>query len=136
MIEKDGVRMLIACDTAFTPLFSQLKDDPPLIAAFSAGAYDPWIRNHANPEQVWEMFRESGARYLIPIHWGTFRLSKEPMDEPIKRPDPRRRSASGPNRNQEDRRSFPGIRAGAAPARLLPLNLGPLTGRQICAKLV
>ncbi|MGO9061654.1 MAG: MBL fold metallo-hydrolase [Candidatus Binataceae bacterium] len=85
VIEKDGVRMLIACDTAFTPVFSELKDDPPLIAAFSAGAYDPWIRNHANPEQVWEMFRESGARYLIPIHWGTFRLSKEPMDEPIKR---------------------------------------------------
>ncbi len=77
--------MLIACDSAFTPVFSQLKDDPPLIAAFSIGAYDPWIRNHANPEQVWEMFQESGARYLLPIHWATFKLSKEPMDEPIKR---------------------------------------------------
>jgi L-ascorbate metabolism protein UlaG (beta-lactamase superfamily) len=85
VIEKDGVRMLIACDSAFTQLFSQLSKDPPLIAAFSAGAYDPWIHNHANPEQVWEMFRESGARYLIPIHWGTFRLSKEPMDEPLRR---------------------------------------------------
>jgi L-ascorbate metabolism protein UlaG (beta-lactamase superfamily) len=85
VIEKDGVRMLIACDSAYTPLFSALKDDPPLIAAFSIGAYDPWIRNHADPEQVWEMFQESGAHYLIPIHWGTFRLSKEPMDEPIKR---------------------------------------------------
>jgi L-ascorbate metabolism protein UlaG (beta-lactamase superfamily) len=85
VIEKDGIRMLVACDTAFTPLFAALKDDPPLIAAFSVGAYDPWIRHHANPEQVWEMFRESGARYLIPIHWGTFRLSKEPMDEPVRR---------------------------------------------------
>jgi L-ascorbate metabolism protein UlaG (beta-lactamase superfamily) len=85
VIEKDGVRMLIACDSAFTPIFSQLHDNPPLLAAFSIGAYDPWIRNHANPEQVWEMFRESGARYLIPIHWGTFRLSREPMDEPIRR---------------------------------------------------
>jgi L-ascorbate metabolism protein UlaG (beta-lactamase superfamily) len=77
--------MLIACDTAFTPAFAQLKDNPPLIAAFSVGAYDPWIWNHANPEQVWEMFRESGARYLIPIHWGTFKLSREPMQEPIRR---------------------------------------------------
>lgn len=85
VIERDGIRMLIACDTAFTPVFAQLKDNPPLIAAFSIGAYDPWIWNHANPEQVLEMFRESGARYLIPIHWGTFRLSKEPTDEPIKR---------------------------------------------------
>ena len=85
VIEKDGIRTLIACDSAFTPLFSQLHEDPPLIVAFSIGAYDPWIRNHANPEEVWEMFRESGARYLVPIHWGTFRLSKEPMDEPLRR---------------------------------------------------
>jgi L-ascorbate metabolism protein UlaG (beta-lactamase superfamily) len=85
VIEKDGIRMLIACDSAFTDLFSQLRDNPPLIAAFSIGAYDPWIRHHADPEQVWEMFHESGARYLVPIHWGTFRLSKEPMDEPLRR---------------------------------------------------
>ncbi|GEM_PF-426111 len=85
LLEKDGVRMLIACDSAFTALFSQLRANPPLIAAFSIGAYDPWIRSHADPEQVWEMFRETGARYLIPIHWGTFRLSKEPMDEPLRR---------------------------------------------------
>jgi L-ascorbate metabolism protein UlaG (beta-lactamase superfamily) len=85
VLEKDGVRMLIACDSAFTTLFSQLRDTPPLIAAFSIGAYDPWIHNHADPEQVWEMFRESGARYLVPIHWGTFRLSKEPMDDPLRR---------------------------------------------------
>jgi L-ascorbate metabolism protein UlaG (beta-lactamase superfamily) len=85
VIEKNGVRMLIACDSAFTPIFSQLQDNPPLIAAFSIGAYDPWIRNHANPEQVWQMFRESGARYLVPIHWGTFKLSKEPMDQPLRR---------------------------------------------------
>ena len=31
------------------------------------------------------MFQQSGARYLVPIHWGTFRLSKEPMDEPMRR---------------------------------------------------
>ncbi|OGP65578.1 MAG: hypothetical protein A2169_14930 [Deltaproteobacteria bacterium RBG_13_47_9] len=31
------------------------------------------------------MFRESGARYMIPIHWGTFILSHEPLDEPVAR---------------------------------------------------
>jgi L-ascorbate metabolism protein UlaG (beta-lactamase superfamily) len=85
ILERGGVRMLLACDSAFTSLFAQLAADPPDIAAFSIAAYDPWIRNHANPEQVWTMFRESGARYLVPIHWGTFRLSKEPMDEPMRR---------------------------------------------------
>ncbi len=32
-----------------------------------------------------KMFAESGSHFLIPIHWGTFILSHEPLDEPIKR---------------------------------------------------
>ena len=85
LLERDGTRMLLACDSAFTPLFETLASDPPDIAAFSIAAYDPWIRFHADPEQVWAMFQQSGAHYLVPIHWGTFRLSKEPMDEPMRR---------------------------------------------------
>lgn len=85
VLERGGTRMLLACDSAYTPLFETLAYHPLDIAAFSIAAYDPWIRNHANPEQVWTMFQQSGARYLLPIHWGTFRLSKEPMDEPMRR---------------------------------------------------
>jgi L-ascorbate metabolism protein UlaG (beta-lactamase superfamily) len=85
VIERDGHRMLLACDSAYTDAFAALASRPLDVAAFSIGAYDPWIHNHANPEQVWSMFQQSGARYLVPIHWGTFRLSKEPMDEPMRR---------------------------------------------------
>lgn len=85
VLAKNGHRMLLACDSAYTDLFGALRDDPPEVAAFSSAAYDPWIWNHANPEQVWAMFKQTGARYLIPLHWGTFRLSKEPMDEPMRR---------------------------------------------------
>src|SRR5271157_4750159 len=85
VLEKNGHRMLLACDSAFTDLFGALRANPPQVAAFSIGAYDPWIWNHANPDQVWDMFQQTGARYLIPIHWGTFKLSKEPMDEPMRR---------------------------------------------------
>jgi len=85
LIARGGTRMLLACDSAYTPLFDALAADPPDIAAFSIAAYDPWIRHHANPEQVWAMFQRTRARYLVPIHWGTFRLSKEPMDEPMRR---------------------------------------------------
>ncbi len=49
------------------------------------GSYNPWIRRHADPEQAWQMFREIEARYLIPMHWRTFRLSDEPVFEPIER---------------------------------------------------
>jgi L-ascorbate metabolism protein UlaG (beta-lactamase superfamily) len=85
VLEKNGHRMLLACDSAQTDLFASLASTPPDVAAFSIGAYDPWIYNHANPEQVWAMFQQTRARYLIPIHWGTFRLSKEPMHEPMQR---------------------------------------------------
>lgn len=87
VLTRSGHRMLLACDSAYTDLFSQLHNNPPDVAAFSIAAYDPWIWNHANPEQVWSMFRQTGARYLIPVHWGTFRLSKEPMAEPMRRLD-------------------------------------------------
>jgi L-ascorbate metabolism protein UlaG (beta-lactamase superfamily) len=85
VLEKNGHSMLLACDSAETNLFAPLQEDPPDVAAFSIGAYDPWIWNHADPEQVWAMFLQTGAHYLVPIHWGTFRLSKEPMDEPLRR---------------------------------------------------
>jgi L-ascorbate metabolism protein UlaG (beta-lactamase superfamily) len=85
VLDKDGHRMLLACDSADSDLFGALAADPPEVAAFSIGAYDPWIWNHANPEQVWRMFISTRAKYLVPIHWGTFRLSKEPIDEPLRR---------------------------------------------------
>ena len=85
VLERRGTRILLACDSAFTPLFSALAANPPEVAIFSNGSYDPWIWNHADPEEVWRMFLETHARYLIPIHWGTFRLSREPVDEPMHR---------------------------------------------------
>ena len=85
VLEKQGHRMLVACDSAYTDLFDVLASNPPEVAVFSNGAYDPWIRNHANPEQVWSMFQQTGATYLVPIHWGTFRLGKEPVEEPMAR---------------------------------------------------
>jgi L-ascorbate metabolism protein UlaG (beta-lactamase superfamily) len=96
VLEKDGSRMLLACDSAMTDIFEPLRKNPPDVAAFSIGAYDPWIWNHADPEQVWAMFVGTGAHYLVPLHWGTFRLSKEPMDEPMRR----LLEAAGPESNR------------------------------------
>jgi L-ascorbate metabolism protein UlaG (beta-lactamase superfamily) len=85
LLEKGGRRLFVGCDSAYTEIFKAIGDRPPEVAAFSVGAYDPWIWNHANPEQVWDMFQQTGAGFLVPIHWGTFRLSREPMHEPIDR---------------------------------------------------
>jgi L-ascorbate metabolism protein UlaG (beta-lactamase superfamily) len=49
------------------------------------GAYDPWIRNHCTPEQAITMADAAGARLFVPVHHQCFRLSREPVREPIER---------------------------------------------------
>ena len=49
------------------------------------GAYDPpSFRNvHASPADAVRAFLDLRARYMVPMHYGTFRLSHEPMDQPL-----------------------------------------------------
>jgi L-ascorbate metabolism protein UlaG (beta-lactamase superfamily) len=86
LLTKGGRTVLFAGDTAFTDAFDRLgarvKVD---LAVLPIGAYDPWIANHASPEQAWRMFRGLGAEYLLPVHHSTFRLSREPVEEPMER---------------------------------------------------
>jgi L-ascorbate metabolism protein UlaG (beta-lactamase superfamily) len=76
-------RVLYAGDTAHTDAFAAVGGAD--LSIFGIGAYDPWIANHASPEQVWAMHRQAGGAYLLPMHHSTFRLSDEPMDEPLRR---------------------------------------------------
>lgn len=87
LFTRDDVRVLFASDTASTTLFDRFRSaEAPLdLAILGNGAYDPWIRNHANPEQVWRMFVASGARWLMPVHWDTFRLGREPLGDAMRR---------------------------------------------------
>ena len=76
-------RVLYAGDTAYTRAYERVGGVD--LSVFGIGAYDPWIHAHATPEQVWEMHEQAGARYLLPIHHSTFKLSDEPVGEPMKR---------------------------------------------------
>lgn len=52
------------------------------------GAYEPrWFMepNHNSPSDVIKAFKDSGARTLVPMHYGTFDLSDEPPSAPLKR---------------------------------------------------
>jgi L-ascorbate metabolism protein UlaG (beta-lactamase superfamily) len=86
LLRKGGRGVLFAGDTAYTDALTRLKHRGPIdLAILPIGAYDPWITNHASPEQAWLMFRRLDARYVMPVHHATFRLSREPVDEPIHR---------------------------------------------------
>jgi L-ascorbate metabolism protein UlaG (beta-lactamase superfamily) len=86
LLQKAGRTVLFAGDTAYTDVLTPLGQRTRIdLAILPIGAYDPWINNHASPEQAWTMFRRLGAQYVLPIHHSTFRLSREPVDEPLRR---------------------------------------------------
>jgi L-ascorbate metabolism protein UlaG (beta-lactamase superfamily) len=86
LIQKYGRAVVFGGDTAYTRAFARLRDRVDVdLAILPIGAYDPYIGAHANPEQSWAMSREMGAKYILPMHHSTFRLSREPVMEPIKR---------------------------------------------------
>ena len=57
------------------------------MALIPIGAYHPeHYRNvHTSPEDALQAFLDLRARCIIPMHYGTFRLSYEPMEEPLQR---------------------------------------------------
>ena len=75
-----------AGDTAYFDGFSEIgRRLSPEIALLPIGAYHPAsFRNvHTNPADAVRAFQELGAQWMVPMHYGTFRLSHEPMDEPL-----------------------------------------------------
>jgi L-ascorbate metabolism protein UlaG (beta-lactamase superfamily) len=88
LIEKNDTRIFYPGDTAYTPQFRKLKEMGEIDLAFMPiGAYSPdhfqWA--HCTPEQAWDMFIDTGAKWLVPIHCDTFVLSYEPVEEPLER---------------------------------------------------
>ena len=57
------------------------------VALLPIGAYSPrsFRRHHMSPEDAVEAGRMLGAKVVVPIHWGAFKLSLEPLDEPVPR---------------------------------------------------
>jgi len=86
LLESDRFRVLFAGDTARTASIPKLKSSRPIdLAIMPIGAYNPYIRNHCSSEQAWKMGNMAGAIHFIPVHHMTFRLSREPVTEPIER---------------------------------------------------
>jgi len=90
LIEGSAARIYHAGDTAYFEGFREIGARFPGIdaALLPIGAYDPaWFmeKQHMNPEQAVQAFLDLGARDFVAMHWGTFKLTDEPLDEPPRR---------------------------------------------------
>lgn len=77
-----------AGDTGYFDGFQEIGERlRPDLALLPIGAYYPAsFRNvHTSPEDALQAFQDLRARWMVPMHYGTFRLSYEPVDEPVQR---------------------------------------------------
>jgi L-ascorbate metabolism protein UlaG (beta-lactamase superfamily) len=72
-------------DTAYFPGFKEIGERlHPDVALLPIGAYypDTYRGVHTSPEEALHGFLDLGASLMIPMHFGTFPLGREPMEEP------------------------------------------------------
>ncbi len=87
-IKADAFSFVFVGDTGYSADFAEIgrRAGPFDLAAIPIGAYEPrWFmkEQHANPAEAVQIFRDLRARKAIAIHWGTFELTDEPLDQPL-----------------------------------------------------
>ncbi len=86
--EAGGTMVYHSGDTAYFAGFrevgARLRPD---IALLPVGAYfpDSYRSVHTSPEEAVRGFLDTAAEVMVPMHYGTFRLGREPMEEPLER---------------------------------------------------
>jgi L-ascorbate metabolism protein UlaG (beta-lactamase superfamily) len=87
VVEQPGFRFFFTGDTGYSADFKDIGEhfggfD---LTAIPIGAYEPrWFMSimHVNPEEAVRIHQDLRARYSVAMHWGTFILTDEPLDEP------------------------------------------------------
>ncbi|MEW6110783.1 MAG: MBL fold metallo-hydrolase [Thermodesulfobacteriota bacterium] len=89
-LRSENFSFFFAGDSGYTQTFKEIgrRLGPFDLAAIPIGAYEPrWFMrsHHMNPEEAVQVHRDVAAKKSVGIHWGTFILSDEPLDEPPKK---------------------------------------------------
>lgn len=90
LVEAPGFSFYFAGDTGYSRHFSEIAAKFPNIdvALLPIGAYEPrWFMKsmHMNPEDAVRAHGDLGAKKSIAIHFGTWQLTDEPVDEPVRK---------------------------------------------------
>lgn len=88
MIESRGRLIYFGGDTGYSTHFADIRSrlGSPDVALLGIGAYEPrWFMTpiHMNPEEAVCAHRDLGAKHSIGMHFGTFQLTPEPIDQPV-----------------------------------------------------
>jgi L-ascorbate metabolism protein UlaG (beta-lactamase superfamily) len=89
MIVSNGARILFAGDTAYAPFFRDIHErlGPIDLALLPIGAYEPrWFMQivHMNPAEAVRAHVDLEASQSVGMHFGTFQLTTEGIDEPLR----------------------------------------------------
>lgn len=91
MLRAGGRLIYFAGDTGYGTgeIFRALRRDygPVDVALLPIGAYDPrWFMaaQHTNPAEAIAIMRDLEAGLALGIHWGTFKLTDEPREDPLR----------------------------------------------------
>jgi len=85
ILEHQGRSIYHAGDSAYFHGFKEIgRKFAPEIALLPIGAYHPetFRRVHIGPDDAVRAFKDLQAKFMVPMHYGTFKLSFEEMDEP------------------------------------------------------
>jgi L-ascorbate metabolism protein UlaG (beta-lactamase superfamily) len=89
MLTAGGLRILFAGDTAYAPFFGDIRQrlGPIDLALLPIGAYEPrWFMQavHMNPAEAVQAHLDLEASASIGMHFGTFQMTIEGIDEPLR----------------------------------------------------
>jgi L-ascorbate metabolism protein UlaG (beta-lactamase superfamily) len=88
VVRVDGVTIYFAGDSGYSPQFAEIGERCPGIdvALIPIGAYEPrWFMTpmHMNPDEAVRAHLDVGPRLSLGMHFGTFPLTDEGIDEPL-----------------------------------------------------
>jgi N-acyl-phosphatidylethanolamine-hydrolysing phospholipase D len=87
VIRSKPGNIFFAGDTGYSPVFKEIGDrlGPMEVSLIPIGAYRPrWFMSpvHVNPPEAIQVLKDSRSERAVASHWGTFKLSDEPLGEP------------------------------------------------------
>ncbi|HEX4048878.1 MAG TPA: MBL fold metallo-hydrolase, partial [Elusimicrobiota bacterium] len=86
---RGGASVLFAGDTGYGAHFSMIRErlGSPDLSILPIGAYEPrWFMKdqHVNPDEAVRAHLDLGSRLSVGMHFGTFHLTDEGIDDPVK----------------------------------------------------